>query len=153
VVTLHPAVSKTQQLSPDGRLLFATDPDRCCYLNKIQPLEPVLAAHDVWISGVRADQTAHRKAMMTEQPGPQGTIRYHPMIHWTARDVHDYRTKHALPSHPLEEKGYLSVGCEPCTRKFTEALDDRGGRWYGMKKKECGLHTGLPVGVAGEERD
>ena len=143
VITLHPLVPKTQQLGSNGTLLFATDPDRCCFLNKVQPLEPILAAHDIWINGVRADQTGHRKAMKTEQPGPHGILRYHPMLHWTSRDVHAYMKAHDLPSHPLEEKGYLSVGCEPCTRKFVDSLDARGGRWFGMNKQECGLHTEL----------
>jgi len=143
VITVHPIVPKTQQLAPNGSLLFATDPDRCCYLNKVQPLEPILAAHDVWINGVRADQTTHRKAMKIEQLGPHGILRYHPMLNWTSRDVYQYIRAHELPSHPLEEKGYLSVGCEPCTRKYVESHDARGGRWYGMRKQECGLHTEL----------
>jgi len=143
VVTLHPGIPKTQQLSPDGSLLFATDPDRCCYLNKVQPLEPALQSHDVWINGVRADQTAERRAMETEQRGPHGVLRYHPLLHWTSRDVYRYMEAHQLPPHPLEAQGYLSVGCEPCTRPYLDSLDTRGGRWAGMKKRECGLHTVL----------
>lgn len=151
VITVHPLVSKTQQIDSNGSLLFATDPDRCCYLNKIQPLEPILAANDVWINGVRADQTENRKKMNTEQQGPYGTLRYHPMLHWTGRDVRTYMEAHDLPYHPLEAKGYLSVGCEPCTRKYLDTLDARDGRWYGMKKKECGLHTELASDASGIE--
>jgi len=143
VVTVHPAVPKSQQIGCDGQLLFANDPDRCCYLNKVQPMETVIAAHDVWINGVRADQTAQRKAMQSEQPGPHGVLRYHPMLAWSARDVHAYMQEHGLPPHPLEAEGYLSIGCEPCTRKYLEADDGRGGRWFGMNKRECGLHTEL----------
>ena len=151
VVTIHPLVPKTQQIGSNGNLLFATDPDRCCYLNKVQPLEAVLLAHDVWINGVRADQTAERAAMHVEQIGPHGTLRYHPLLNWTARDVHRYVQEYGLPSHPLEEKGYVSVGCEPCTRPFLDSLEHRSGRWFGMKKRECGLHTALATDASGGE--
>lgn len=143
IITVHPVVPKIQQRGSNGRLLYGTDPDRCCYLNKVQPLEPILAAHDVWINGVRADQTAKRNAMRTEQAGPHDTLRYHPMLNWTGRDIHNYMRKYGLPQHPLTAKGYLSIGCEPCTRRFVDGLDARSSRWYGMNKKECGLHTEL----------
>lgn len=143
VITIHPLVPKTHQIATNGNLLFASDPDTCCYLNKVQPLQPVVAMYDVWINGVRSDQTSHRGKMQVEQPGPHGTLRFHPMLDWTARDVYDYMKKHRLPSHPLEKQGFLSVGCEPCTRKFVDSLDSRDGRWFGMKKRECGLHTEL----------
>ncbi len=106
-------------------------------------MESVLLAHDVWINGVRADQTAQRQAMQTEQRGPYGVLRYHPLLNWTSRDVSDYAQANRLPVHPLEQQGYLSVGCEPCTRPYLETLQSRGGRWFGMKKAECGLHTDL----------
>lgn len=149
VVTVHPVVPKSQQIGADGQLLFASDPDRCCFLNKVQPMETVIAAHDVWINGVRADQTAERRVMEREQPGPHGVLRYHPMLDWTARDIHAYMQAHDLPSHPLEAEGYLSVGCEPCTRRYLEAGDERGGRWYGSHKRECGLHTELATASTG----
>jgi phosphoadenosine phosphosulfate reductase len=141
-------VSKLHQRCAGGDLLFASDPDRCCDLNKVQPLAKVLTGHDVWISGVRGDQTAQRKAMHTEQPGPEGTLRFHPLLDWTAADVRDYARAHALPAHPLDGQGYVSIGCEPCTRRVT-AADGRDGRWFGMQKRECGLHTDL-IEPAGE---
>ena len=143
VVTVRPAVAKSQQIDANGQMLFASDPDRCCFLNKVLPMETVMADHDVWINGVRADQTSQRKAMKTEQPGPHGVLRYHPMLNWSARDVHAYMKRYDLPAHPLEAEGYLSVGCEPCTRKYLASDDARGGRWFGMHKRECGLHTDL----------
>lgn len=143
VIDTKPVVCKRLQCDADGYLYFASDPDHCCYLNKIQPLEPVLIAHDVWINGIRADQSPNRKQMAVVEKGPFDTLRYHPMLDWTSKDIHYYRKLYDLPAHPLEEKGYLSIGCEPCTRKFDPAGDERGGRWFGLKKTECGLHTDL----------
>lgn len=149
LVNVRPAVPKSDQRTADGRLLFAADTDKCCYLNKVLPLEPYLHAYDVWISGVRSDQSAVRADFNAEQSGPHGILRYHPMIDWTAREVYAYREAHGLPEHPLEKQGYLSIGCMPCTRTFAASLDDRGGRWSGQSKTECGLHTEL--GKAGED--
>ena len=143
VINTKSVVSKNLQCDADGNLYFASDPDHCCYLNKIQPLEPVLIAHDVWINGIRAEQSAHRKTMGSVIKGPFDTLRYHPVLHWTNKDIFYYRKLHNLPPHPLEEKGYLSIGCEPCTRKLDPSGDERAGRWFGMKKTECGLHTEL----------
>ncbi len=141
-------VPRLQQRDERGRLLFASDPDFCCHLNKVAPLEPVLHAHDVWINGVRASQSETRAAMKVEQHARHGTLRFHPVLKWTSKMVWEYRELHDLPAHPLEAQGYFSIGCQPCTRRplgedACEALDDRSGRWSGLKKTECGLHTDL----------
>lgn len=145
ITGLRSSLPKFQQKDSHGRFLYTSDPDYCCYLNKIQPLEPLLASHDIWINGIRADQNAHRMQIKTEEKTPQGALRFHPMLHWTARMVHGYIKANGLPSHPLEEKGYLSIGCEPCTRKIDPDIeaDPRLSRWFGMNKTECGLHTEL----------
>lgn len=143
VRSVYAAVPRSQQLGPDGRFLFASDPDACCHLNKVAPMEPVLAAHDVWINGVRASQSETRAKMAELQPIADGKLRYHPMLGWTSRMVYHYLEQHHLPRHPLEDAGYQSIGCQPCTRRWTSDLDDRGGRWQGLKKSECGLHTTL----------
>jgi len=141
---LRSAFSRIEQRDPKGRLLFASDPDRCCELNKMLPLDPVLAAHDLWISGVRGAQSANRAAMGREATGRGGTLRYHPLMGWDARMVHHYIEQHDLPRHPLESQGYFSMGCMPCTRRPTAVgSDDRTGRWFGMNKTECGLHLGV----------
>lgn len=140
---LRPAVPKSQQRDSHGALMFTWDPDRCCDLNKVRPLEPVLASHDVWINGVRADQGEVRRAMQVEQPGAFGCLRYHPMLDWSGGMVQAYIAEHALPPHPPAADGYLSIGCEPCTRKLMDGYDERTSRWYGLKKTECGLHTEL----------
>ena len=141
LINLESSVPKIAQRDAEGMFLFASDPDRCCYLNKVMPLEPVLKEHDVWISGVRRDQTAFRQELSVEAPGAFDTIRYHPILDWTSKMVWDYRNEFDLPAHPLEAKGYLSIGCVPCTRKFNHTDGDRGGRWSGMTKEECGIHT------------
>ncbi len=144
VIDTYPLIPKSQQKDELGNLLFTTDPDYCCYINKVQPLEPVLIQHDVWINGVRSDQTEVRKNFKVEQPAKHGVLRFHPMLDWTKRDIYRYIKEHNLPKHPLEEKGYASIGCEPCTRKLDlSTLDERSARWFGLKKTECGLNTDL----------
>jgi phosphoadenosine phosphosulfate reductase len=105
-------------------------------------MEPLMTKHDVWINGIRADQNANRKNMKKEQKTPQGAFRYHPMLNWTNKMIFEYIKEYNLPKHPLEAKGYLSIGCEPCTKRYN-AGDERDSRWFGMKKTECGLHTDL----------
>ena len=150
VRSLRAPVSRLRQVDSGGRLLFAADPDRCCHLNKVLPLEPVLAGHDIWVSGVRGAQSSTRAAMGRTAPGRGGVLRYHPIIDWSARDVYQYVQAHDLPAHPLEAHGYISVGCAPCTRRPMDEPDlggpeptvdgERAGRWAGMQKTECGLH-------------
>lgn len=147
VIDVSSGVPKIQQRNEKGRMLYTSDPDYCCYLNKVQPLEPVLQEYDVWISGVRADQSSTRKAMSVEQKAQFGILRYHPMLHWNNKMVYDYIKEHNLPKHPLEEKGYFSIGCQPCTIKMEfPAEDGRDSRWFGMNKTECGIHTELVSG-------
>ena len=142
VRSLRSELSRFQQRDSEGRLLFASDPDHCCFLNKVAPLEPALAAHDVWISGVRADQNSNRASFREEQPSRRGVLRYHPLLGWTREKVDEYRRAHDLPRHPLYALGYGSVGCEPCTRRLGvgAGADDRAGRWQGLARSECGLH-------------
>lgn len=144
-IDLKPMTPKFMQRDGSGKLLFTSDPDHCCYLNKTMPMETILRSYDIWITGVRSDQNAFRKNFKTEQKAPHGVIRFHPILDWTAKMVYDYRKKFDLPTHPLEEKGYLSIGCEPCTRRLDPEMQEREARWYGLNKTECGLHTDLIV--------
>lgn len=143
LLDLHSPVPKSQQRDKSGNLYFTSDPDYCCHLNKVQPLDPILARFDVWINGIRADQNANRKNMLAEQKTPQGALRYHPMLSWTNKMIFEYIRYYNLPKHPLEAKGYLSIGCEPCTRIPSTTDGTRDGRWFGLNKTECGLHTEL----------
>lgn len=143
LVDLKPDTPKNMQLDPAGKLLFTSDPDHCCYLNKTQPMEQVLMRFDVWVNGIRAEQNAFRSDLKIEQSAKYDAIRFHPLIGWTSKDIFEYRVKYNLPEHPLESKGYFSIGCEPCTRKLDLEMQEREARWYGLNKTECGLNTDL----------
>lgn len=143
VIGLRPEVTKNRQLDSSGRFLYASDPDHCCYLNKVAPLEPILIEHDIWINGIRADQSQVRSEMKQEEAAPHDCLRYHPMLDWDSRMVYYYRQQFDLPAHPLEDKGYMSIGCEPCTTRFIGNGNERNSRWFGMNKTECGLNTTL----------
>lgn len=146
VIALRPEVSKIKQLDRAGRFLYASDPDHCCYLNKVAPLEPILIEHDIWINGIRADQSDVRAQMSEEEAAAHNCLRYHPMLNWDAKMVYYYRKYHELPEHPMEAQGYLSIGCEPCTAKAFGEGNERNSRWFGMNKTECGLNTTLVAG-------
>lgn len=137
------SMPRYMQKDHEGRLLFTSDPDHCCYINKTAPTEHLLRNHDIWINGVRADQSAVRKSMKVEQPAPFNSLRFHPMLDWSMKEIYSYIREHNLPRHPLDAKGYFSIGCEPCTRRQDPEMQEREARWYGMNKVECGLHTDL----------
>lgn len=143
VKEVYSQTPRIMQKDASGRLLFASDPDYCCYLNKTQPMEKVLQTHDVWINGVRAEQNSFRKNLSIEEHAPHNSTRFHPMLDWTLKQIYDYIKEFEIPRHPLDKKGYLSIGCEPCTRKRHPDIDEREARWYGLSKTECGLHTDL----------
>jgi phosphoadenosine phosphosulfate reductase len=145
VRNISSATPRIMQMNDQGNFLYTSDPDYCCYLNKIAPMEPLLDQYDIWINGVRGDQNSYRAAFQIEQATHRNALRYHPIIDWTNRDIYKYIADYELPPHPLDNKGYISIGCEPCTRKFDLEMlqDERAGRWFGMNKTECGLHTDL----------
>ena len=131
-----------EQMTRHGNFLFASDIDACCHLNKVEPMRALLKPGDVWISGIRADQSKVRAEKARLEIDAAGVLRYHPMLEWNAKDVYRYIQAHDLPRHPLENDGYKSIGCVPCTRKWNALdLETRGGRWEGSSKTECGLHT------------
>ncbi len=145
VIDLLPHVPKAMQCNASGDLMFTFDPDYCCYLNKVQPVEAILEKYDVWINGVRAEQNSIRRRFKQEEPTRHNTTRYHPILDWTAEVMNAYIKEYGLPVHPLQRKGYISIGCEPCT-KPVNGENVRDARWSGMKKTECGLHLGLRGG-------
>jgi len=142
-------VSKSGQRDANGKFFFVNNPDHCCYLNKVLPLEPVIQNHDIWINGVRRDQTKFRAGLQEEEMMGEGKMRYHPMLDWNSKMIHDYRMEFNLPEHPLEAQGYFSVGCMPCTRSVMES-SDRNGRWAGQAKDECGIQTEFVKSVSRE---
>jgi len=143
VIDIYSETPKAMQKDTLGRLIFTSDPDYCCYLNKTQPMDKILQSNDIWINGVRADQNKFRGELNVEESAPHDSLRFHPMLDWSSKDVHAYIKEFKLPRHPLDKQGYLSIGCEPCTRKRHPDIDEREARWYGLNKTECGLHTDL----------
>lgn len=125
--------------------LYRTDPDMCCYINKVEPLRKARRELRGWISGIRRDQTEQRRDTPVIAPVSDGQVKICPMVRWTRRDVWQYISRHHLPTHPLMKEGYLSIGCAPCTRPVGEGEDERSGRWAGQNKTECGLHISLEL--------
>jgi phosphoadenosine phosphosulfate reductase len=123
------------------RSLPLDDPNLCCYIHKVQPLQVAMKDMLAWISGIRRDQTATRAHAKILELQEDGLLKINPMLNWTKADVKRYSEEHNLPSHPLLEKGYRSVGCAPCTVAIGVNDDERAGRWQGRGKTECGLHT------------
>jgi phosphoadenosine phosphosulfate reductase len=124
-----------------GNALYRRDPNLCCYINKVEPMQRALKDLSAWITGIRRDQTANRAAALPVEQMPDGRIKVNPLVNWTRQDLWSYIHQYDLPSHPLFSQGYLSVGCAPCTSAVTEGGDERSGRWAGTGKTECGLHT------------
>ena len=124
-----------------GAKLYETNPDLCCHLNKVEPFEEILKEYQGWITAVRRDQGSTRAQAESIEILEGGMIKIQPLVHWTRADVEEYIEKHDIPLHPLFSEGYTSIGCAPCTRPATDAGDERSGRWVGLAKRECGLHT------------
>ncbi len=142
VVDLYPDDRWRVFLRNFGRRLPSEDPNLCCYLRKVQPLQKAMSELQAWVSGIRRDQTAARARAQILERHANGLIKVNPLLNWTKADVEAYRARYHLPAHPLLEKGYPSVGCAPCTQPVSPGTDDeRAGRWKGRDKRECGLHT------------
>lgn len=120
--------------------LFLSDPDACCAIRKVEPMRRILPAYDAWVSAIRRDQSRTR-SMLEVIEHHDTVIKIHPLAAWTRDDVAQYMTAHNVPTHPLLERGYQSIGCWPCTRPTAAGEDERAGRWSGTTKTECGLHT------------
>ena len=125
-----------------GADLYNRDPDLCCRIHKVEPLVEALRGVRAWINGRRRGQTSERSSMGTLEL--QGSlVKINPLARWTGKDTHGYLHAHDIPLHPLFERGYTSIGCEPCTRPPLSDDDERSGRWAGTGKRECGIHTAL----------
>lgn len=116
----------------------------CCYIRKIEPLKRAIKGHQVWITGIRAEQSENRDHMeAVEWDEGNQLIKVHPLFNWTLAEVEEYLKAHFVPYNPLHDKGYPSIGCQPCTRAIAAGEDFRAGRWWweDKSKKECGLHV------------
>lgn len=123
--------------------LYRTNPERCCFLNKVAPLDEALRPYKVWITGIRRDQTSNRKNTPILSITDSGHYKICPIAKWSSLDVDHYIATNDLPRHELTSQGFPSIGCAPCTRRTEESEDPRSGRWLGNKKTECGLHYKL----------
>ena len=128
VRTIYPAIEQSELLRRYGEGLYRRDPDLCCYIHKIEPLQRALRGHEAWISGIRGDQSDVRS-------------KDHPMLQWTEEMIDAYIADNKLPRHPLWERGYTSIGCACCTGPVRPGENLRAGRWRGREKTECGLHS------------
>lgn len=125
---------------PSGSL-HRRDPDACCALRKVAPLQRALAGHSGWISGRKRYQSGTRADLaFFEVEGATGRIKVNPLARWSRDDVAEYMAENRLPRHPLVARGYPSIGCAPCTSKVAPGEDARAGRWRDQDKDECGIH-------------
>jgi phosphoadenosine phosphosulfate reductase len=143
VIDLHRDPKWDEFIRGNLRTLPQTDPNLCCYIHKVQPMQRALDSVWCWISGIRRDQTAVRAQAQILELQDNGLIKVNPMLNWTKADVNNYIKEHNLPTHPLLEKGYRSIGCAPCTVAVGADDSERAGRWVGHGKTECGLHTSM----------
>jgi phosphoadenosine phosphosulfate reductase len=125
-----------------GRDLFARDPNQCCFLRKVVPLQRTLAGYDAWVTGVRRVEAPTRLGTPLVQYDEKfGLVKVNPIAAWTDEDMDAYIAAHGILVNPLVEEGYPSIGCRPCTAKPLPGADKRSGRWAGQNKIECGLHA------------
>ncbi len=147
IQALEPDLTVSQQEAAHGPALWKSDPDLCCTLRKVLPLRDRLSDLDCWITGLRREQSDTRadvgivELFIADENSGRDIVKLNPMAGWTRQAVWDYLKKHGIPYNPLQDQGYRSIGCQPCTRKTSEGEDERAGRWTGFEKKECGIHT------------
>ncbi|MFF3743692.1 phosphoadenylyl-sulfate reductase [Streptomyces kronopolitis] len=141
VRTLTPRQTVAEQDAEYGPKLHDRDPDLCCALRKVRPLEEGLADYDAWATGLRRDESPTRANTPVVGWDPKRQkVKISPIARWTQADVDAYVSEHGVLTNPLLMDGYPSVGCAPCTRQVLQGEDARAGRWAGSNKTECGLH-------------
>ncbi|MDQ3628834.1 MAG: phosphoadenylyl-sulfate reductase [Actinomycetota bacterium] len=142
VVDVRPELSVAEQDTTYGTDLFATNPDLCCALRKVEPLERGLAGYDAWATGLRREETHNRvTAPVVGWDEQKQKVKVSPLARWTRGDVERYIAEHDVVVNPLTHDGYPSIGCWPCTRRVAPGGDPRSGRWAGFAKTECGIHA------------
>jgi len=144
----YPQAERAEQLvslkGPNSFYESVENRKECCYIRKVEPLKRALAGNRVWITGLRAEHSPDRQNIPTLEwdPGNQ-ILKYHPLLHWTTGRVREYIDRYNIPYNPLHDRGFVSIGCAPCTRAIRPGEDFRAGRWWweDAAKKECGLHV------------
>ncbi|WP_405823495.1 phosphoadenylyl-sulfate reductase [Streptomyces sp. NBC_01390] len=141
VLTLTPVQTVAEQDAQYGPKLHDRDPDLCCKLRKVEPLERGLEGYAAWATGLRRDESPTRaNTPVVGWDEKRQKVKVSPIARWTQDDVDAYVAEHGVLTNPLLMDGYASVGCAPCTRRVLEGEDARAGRWAGRGKTECGLH-------------
>ena len=142
LINVTPKQTVAEQDATYGKDLFNRDPDLCCALRKVKPLEEALASYDAWATGLRRDETQNRViAPVIGWDEKKRKVKVSPLARWTDEDVERYIAEHGVLVNPLQYDGYPSIGCWPCTRRVAPGEDPRSGRWAGTGKTECGIHA------------
>ena len=138
-VEVYRGMSLAEQAAAHGAALWARDPDACCAIRKVGPLDEALSTVDAWVSGLRREQSPDRAATpKLAWDERHGKWKLNPLADWSEKAVWNYIFEHDLPYHALHDRGYSSIGCTHCTRPGA----GRDGRWVGRAKVECGIHAG-----------
>jgi phosphoadenosine phosphosulfate reductase len=133
-----------QEKGPNAFYESVDNRKQCCYIRKVEPLKRALKGNAVWITGLRAEHSPDRKDLaVIEWDETNQVIKYNPLLHWNTEEVRKYIDDNNVPYNPLHDKGFVSIGCAPCTRAIRPGEDFRAGRWWweDAAKKECGLHV------------
>jgi phosphoadenosine phosphosulfate reductase len=142
VVNVTPSTTVAEQDTELGPKLYARNPDLCCYLRKVVPLERALGPYDAWITGVRREETGARSGTKVVQwDASREMVKVNPIVDWTQEQVDAYIQEHGVLVNPLVYDGYPSIGCRTCTARVAPGEDLRSGRWAGTAKTECGIHS------------
>src|SRR5487761_1624922 len=142
LINVMPSRTVAEQDAELGPRLFGRNPDLCCFLRKVEPLERTLKNYDAWISGVRRVETLSRRATrVVEFDEKRQMVKVNPIVAWTSEQVDDYIAANGVLVNPLVYDGYPSIGCRTCTMRVEPGADARSGRWAGTGKTECGLHA------------
>lgn len=138
----RPELTVAEYEAKHGGPLYRTNPDQCCLDRKIRVLERAVRGMHAWASAIRRDQSPDRaKGAIVGWDRRFSLVKVSPLANWTKKNVWDLILQHDIPYNPLHDKGYPSIGCQPCTRSVLSGEDERAGRWSGFAKTECGLHT------------
>ncbi|MDQ0176522.1 phosphoadenylyl-sulfate reductase [Bacillus chungangensis] len=141
IIMKKPALSVEEQAKERGAALWERQPDACCQIRKVIPLQEILNNAAAWLSGLRREQSITRSnTHFINKDETFRSIKICPLIHWTWKDIWRYVHEHQLPYNPLHDQGFPSIGCKPCTNPTADKTDLRAGRWAHHAKTECGLH-------------
>ncbi len=142
VINVTPPTTVEEQDAELGPKLYARNPDLCCYLRKVVPLEQSLEPYDAWITGVRREESDTRSnTSVVQWDAKRQMVKVNPIVDWTQQDVDDYIAEHGVLVNPLVDDGFPSIGCRTCTARVEKGADPRSGRWAGTAKTECGIHA------------